>query len=66
MNVRLNPGHVRERRRKYGTDGNFMTMPAPRPEQASPEDPPAHQPADVSRVNSAVAIPNPARELVRS
>ena len=32
MNIPINPEHVRSRRRKYGSDDNFMTMPSSRPE----------------------------------
>ena len=66
MNIPINPEHARERRRKYGADGNFMTLPAPRPEQGDSENHPAHQPADVCRVDNTAALPDPVRELVKS
>lgn len=65
MNIPTDPKHVRKRRQKYGPDGNFMTMPAPRPEPISTETFSEQQPAHVCREGTAVVTAESSRELVR-
>lgn len=66
MNIPINPEHVRKRRQKYGTDGDFITMPAPRPEPTRTENISGQKLAHTCREDSAVAATEAPRELVRS
>ncbi len=67
MKIPINPEHVRRRRQKYGPDGNFLTMPAPRPASTAENAAPTEQ-TDVESQEAAASTAigsEEAGELVR-
>ncbi len=67
MKIPINPEHVRRRRQKYGPDGNFLTLPAPRPasvaESAAPMEQAVYECQEAAP--STVIVSEKARELVQ-